>query len=147
MGWTLVIPMVGLLLAAAALQLWRNREFRQLRERFERDGDLRQELKSLPFKDRRRITRAARRGESIEDPREARLAADSAQRQLAVLEIIHRAPRLRFGVGLGFLVLGAVSGMLLVAGLGVLVLAIELHSTVRTRRLRGRLKEAAQVNR
>jgi hypothetical protein len=129
------------------LQLWRSREFQRLRKRFDRSGDLRRELKSLPFNDRRRIARAARRGMRVENPREAELAVDSAERQLAVLDIVHRAPRLRLAIGLGFLVVGAASRTPLVAGLGVLILAIELHSALRTHRLRGRLMRAAQVNR
>jgi hypothetical protein len=130
MGWAMLIPIVVLLFAAAALQLWRSREFQRLRKRFDRSGDLRRELKSLPFNDRRRIARAARRGMRVENPREAELAVDSAERQLAVLDIVHRAPRLRLAIGLG-----------------VLILAIELHSALRTHRLRGRLMRAAQVNR
>jgi hypothetical protein len=147
MGWTLVIPTAALLLAAGVVQWRRAREFRRLYRRSDRNPDLRAELESLPRKDRWRIIRAARMGKKLEDPQEARLAVDSAERQLAILEIVNDAPRLRVGIGLGFLLLGAVSGVLPLAGLGLVIVAIELHSIVYRRRLFEHLKQAARANR
>jgi hypothetical protein len=141
-----VIALVVLLGVGFAVQLKRATYFRQLREQFDRDPEWRQRVKATPWRDRWRISRAVRGGRRLDNPGEARLAVGMAERQRHVISAARR-PRLGWVLGPGFLVLGALSGMITIAAIGAFLTLIELLELTRGRRVLERLREAERANR
>ena len=117
-----VIALVVLLAVGFAVQLRRATYFRQLREQFDRDPEWRERVKATPWRDRWRISRAVRAGRRLDNLNEARIAV-------------------------GFLVLGALSGIVTVAAIGAFLTLIELFELTRGRRVMERLREAERANR
>ena len=141
-----VIALVVLLAVGFAVQLKRATYFRQLREQFDRDPEWRERVKATPWRDRWRISRAVRAGRRLDNLNEARIAVGMAERQRLVIGAARR-PRLGLVLGPGFLVLGALSGIVTVAAIGAFLTLIELFELTRGRRVMERLREAERANR
>jgi hypothetical protein len=140
------VAFLVLLAVAFAVQLKRATYLRQLREQFDRDPEWRERVKATPWRDRWRISRAVRNGRRLDNPSEARLAVGMAERQLLVMGAVRR-PKLRLVLGPALIVLGALSGMVTIAGIGILLTLIELLELARGRRVMERLSEAERANR
>jgi hypothetical protein len=140
------VAFLVLLAVAFAVQLKRATYLRQLREQFDRDPEWRERVKATPWRDRWRISRAVRNGRRLDNPSEARLAVGMAERQLLVMAAVRR-PKLRLVLGPALIVLGALSGMVTIAGIGILLTLIELLELARGRRVMERLSEAERANR
>ena len=141
-----VVAFVALLAVGAAVQLKRATYFRQVREQFDRDPEWRERVKATPWRDRWRISRAVRNGRRLDNPSEARLAVGMAERQRLVIGAARRS-RLGLVVGLGFMVLGLLSGIVTVAAIGGFLTLIELLEMTRGRHAIERLREAERTNR
>jgi hypothetical protein len=141
-----LIAFIVLLAVGFAVQLKRATYLRQLREQFDRDPEWRERVRATPWRDRWRISRAVRNGRRLDNPSEARLAVGMAERQLLVIGAVRR-PKLRLVLGPAFIILGALSGMVTVAGIGIFLTLIELLELTRGRRVMERLSEAERANR
>lgn len=90
-------------------------------------GDLRRRLKSLPPERRRALQRALWRGDAVEDPRDAELAAEVAARRQALRRLPEwNRPRWVFvfhAIGLVGAVVALVKGEWLLGGLVLAVFA------------------------
>jgi hypothetical protein len=124
-------------------------EWRRMRARSRRNPELEEEMKATRWRDRRRIAAAVRRGQRLDNPRDARLAVAMAEEQ----RDMHDSPwlrgtrRARLLLGAALLVLGLLATALPVAALGLVLVGIGAIESITQGRLDERLREAERLNR
>jgi len=141
------LNIVSLIVFAAVFVVFFAIEAIRARRHSEDDSDWEREMKSTPWRDRWRIARAVRRGSRLDKPREARLAAEMAERQLAATRPSRRFPIVKLVIGAAFLVLGALGGVVTVAALGAFFLLLGFVERAQGGRATRRLERARDANR
>jgi hypothetical protein len=119
----------------------------RMRRRAAADPAWQRQMKETPWRDRRRIATAVRRGEQLSNPREARLAVGMAAEQRAFNGSLYGLPKLRLALGLGLLALGLLASALPAAFLGGVLVAIALGERQLNNRAAERIERAERLNR
>jgi hypothetical protein len=141
------LSLVSLIAFATLFVVFFAIEVIRARRRSEGDSDWEREMKSTPWRDRWRIARAVRRGSRLDKPREARLAAEMAERQLAATRPSRQFPIVKLVIGAALLALGALGGVVTVAALGAFFLLLGLVERSQSSRATRRLERAVKANR
>jgi len=141
------VNLTGLTIFAAIFVAFFAIEAIRGRSRSGDESDLEREMKSTPWRDRWRIARAVRRGSRLDNPREARLAAEMADRQLQASRPSRQFPKAKLAIGAVLLLMGALGGALTVAALGAFFLLLGLAERAHGGRVARRLEHAREANR
>jgi hypothetical protein len=141
------MSLIGFMAFAVLLAIFSLVEWRRLRALPAQDAEWRRELKATPLRDRRRIAQAVRRGERLDNPRDAWLAVGMAEQQRRLHRSLRGIPMVRLAVGATLAILGALAGAIGVALLGAFILLLGLvEKTGGSRRLK-LVDRAEQLNR
>jgi Flp pilus assembly protein TadB len=138
------VALIGLIAILVGISAF---EWRRMRSHPAQIPEWRREMKQTPWRDRRRIARAVRRGERLDDPREARLAAGMAEQQQKVNRSMRLLPKANLIFGVALVLIGLLATALRVALLGALIIALALIERTRRDRQRRRLEHAEWANR
>lgn len=116
------------------------------RRRGEFDSEWERRWYALPRGERRRIARAAQRGEMLADPDEAELAAGSASRQRPLGSYIGGRGWILIAGGLLLVVAAAAGGSVPLVALGGTIAALGVGMLLHGRRLAENLERAERLN-
>jgi len=136
-----------LIVFAALFALFFPLEWRRQRSQAARNPEWEKAMRATPRRDRQRISRAVRRGQRLDNPREAQLAVGMAEQQQLVNRSLRGLPKVNLAFGTALAALGLLAGVATVAILGLVFVAVGLAETNREGRRRKRLDQAEQANR